>query len=141
MKELLNVKNKPLRMRLQTKHFIIIHNLDKNIVSEFSKSAERKYEEVCNRLNFLKKPKKKIKIVLCKTFREYSVFTKRYLSWWRWSQALGGNKTDIILNLKRIAEKRGFAKNEYSFVNSDIVIDIIGHELAHVFFIRFFLFY
>ncbi len=118
-------------MRLETRHFIIIHNLDERIISAFSKSAEGKYEEVYNNLNFLKKSKTKIKIVLCKTFKEYS-FVKKYLSWWRWSQAWGGSK-QISLNLKRIAEKGKFKTYSYDFVASSYVISIIGHELVHAF--------
>lgn len=120
-------------MRLETKHFIIIHNLDKNIISDFSKSAEEKYKEVYSYLNFLKRPQKKIKIVLCKTFKEYSIFTKKYLSWWRWSQAWGNSKQGVILNLKRIAECGGFNKSSYDYINSSFVLDNIGHELVHVF--------
>lgn len=120
-------------MRNETKHFIIIHNLDKSIVSEFSKSAENKYEEVCNSLNFLKPPQKKIKIILCKTFKEYSVFTKKYMSWWRWSESWGNRRQGVILNLKRIAERGNFCKNSYDYINSSLVLDGIGHELVHVF--------
>ncbi len=121
-------------MRLETKHFIIVHNLDKKIISDFSESAEEKYKEVRANLNFLRSPRKKIKIVLCKTFREYSVFTKKYINWWRWSQAWGNNRQGVILNLKYIAECSGFDKNSYDYINSSFVIDNnIGHELVHVF--------
>jgi len=131
VKKFLNIKNKSLRMKLETKHFIIIHSLDARIVSDFSKSAEKKYEDVYSNLNFLKKPKKKIKIVLCKTFKEFS-FVKKYLSSWRWSQGWGGDK-QISLNLKRIAEKGEFETDSYDFVASSYVTSIIGHELVHAF--------
>lgn len=124
-------------MQFQTKHFTIINSLDKELVLEFSRLVEEKYKEVQKAFYFLREPEKRIKITLCKTFKEYHPYIKN-LSWWRWSQGCGDFEQGIVLNLKRIREMGNFDKGSYSFINSPYNLNNVGHELSHVFTEQFF---